>query len=87
MNVLFAESNLGWVIGYTVGVVVVLVVVALVVPILILAKSIGGEAKNINDRLLLAEKNTSGLSLLNATITMALAVIAGLTRGRKRLGG
>jgi hypothetical protein len=54
---------------------------------LILAKSIGGEAKNINDRLLLAEKNTSGLSLLNATITMALAVIAGLTRGRKRLGG
>jgi hypothetical protein len=63
----------GWLIGYIIGLVVVLVVVALVVPIL--------------EGLENAERNTAGLAGLNETITSALAVIAGLKRGRSRLGG
>ena len=77
----------GWLIGYTIGLVVVLVVVALVVPILVIAWRIGTQAGNILEGLENAERNTAGLAGLNETITSALAVIAGLKRGRSRLGG
>jgi hypothetical protein len=77
----------GWLVGYIIATVVVLVVVALVVPILLLAHKIGGQAKRINAGLEEAVVTTSGLKGLNTTIEYALAVIAGLTRGRKRLGG
>ena len=77
----------GWLLGYIIGLVVVLVVVALVVPILLLAGRIGGQAGNILSGLEDAERNTAGLGLLNETITSAVAVIEGLKRGRKKLGG
>ena len=77
----------GWAIGYTVGIVVVLVVVALVVPILILAGSIGKEAKMINDSLTDSVRNTDALKGLNTTIEHAEIIVAGLSRGRNRLGG
>jgi hypothetical protein len=80
-------STTGWVIGYTVTIVVVLVVVALVVPILALARSIGKEAKMINDTLTQAAHNTAGLNGLNTTIDHAEVIVAGLNRGRVRLGG
>ncbi len=77
----------GWLIGYLIGLVIVLVVVALVVPILVLAWRIGNQAGTILAGLQEAEKNTAGLAGLNETIESALAVIAGLKRGRTRLGG
>jgi hypothetical protein len=80
-------STTGWVVGYTIGIVVVLVVVALVLPILILAGSIGKEAKMINDSLTQAVHNTAGLSGLHQTIDSAQVIVAGLARGRNRLGG
>ncbi len=80
-------SNTGWVVGFTIGIVVVLVVVALVVPILMLAHKIGGEAGLINDSLKKSVTNTAALNDLNTTNRMAVNVIEGLTRGRKRLGG
>lgn len=87
MYALLAESNTGWVIGYVIGIVVVLVVVALVVPILLLARSIGGQAQRINDGLGQAVDNTAPLSELNTTIEAAEVIVAGLRRGRERLGG
>ena len=80
-------STTGWAIGYTIGIVVVLVVVALVVPILLLARSIGTRATEINDALEEAEANTGALSNLNETIDSAGAIVSGLARGRARLGG
>ncbi|MDA2986975.1 MAG: hypothetical protein O2789_04505 [Actinomycetota bacterium] len=77
----------GWLVGYIIGLVVVLVVVALVVPILVLAWRIGNQAGSILTRLQQAETNTAGLAGLNETIDSALGVIAGLKRGRTRLGG
>jgi hypothetical protein len=77
----------GWIIGYVITIVVVLVVVALVVPILILAGSIGKEAKMINDSLLDSVRNTAALNGLNTTIEHAEVIVAGLARGRGRLGG
>jgi len=77
----------GWVVGYTITIVVVLVVVALVVPILVLAASIGKEAKMINDSLTESVRNTAGLKGLNTTIEHAEVIVAGLARGRQRLGG
>lgn len=77
----------GWALGYIIGLVVVLVVVALVVPILLLAARIGKQAGSILGGLQQAEVNTAGLAGLNATIDSALAIIAGLKRGRARLGG
>ncbi len=77
----------GWQLGYIIGLVVVLVVVALVVPILLLAAKIGKQAKGINQGLQAAERNTAGLAKLNETIASATAIIAGLNRGRTRLGG
>lgn len=77
----------GWLIGYLIGLAVVLVVVALVVTILVLAWRIGNQAGSILAGLQQAETNTAGLKQLNNTIESALAVIAGLKRGRERLGG
>lgn len=86
MSELF-EGNTGWLVGYIIGIVVVLVVVALVVPILLLARKIGNEAKLINDSLAKSVINTAALADLANTNTMAVNVIQGLERGRKRLGG
>jgi len=72
---------------YVIGLVVVLVVVALVVPILLLAGRIGGQAKRINTGLQAAEKNTAGLRKLRITIESATNIVAGLNRGRTKLGG
>jgi hypothetical protein len=77
----------GWTIGYVVTIVVVLVVVALVVPILLLAASIGKQAKTINDSLTESVHNTAALRELHTTIDHAEVIVAGLNRGRTRLGG
>ncbi|MEM7322080.1 MAG: hypothetical protein AAF531_03245 [Actinomycetota bacterium] len=89
MLMLFAQegSTTGWTIGYVIGIIVVLAVVALVVPILLLARSIGNRATDINDGLEQAVTNTSALSGLNDTIESAGAIVAGLARGRAKLGG
>jgi hypothetical protein len=81
------DSITGWVIGYTITIVVVLVVVALVVPILMLAHSIGNEAKMIDDSLNESVRNTAALADLRTTIDHAEVIVAGLARGRTRLGG
>jgi len=81
------SGHSGWLLGYVIGVVVVLAVVALVVPILLLAHKIGGQASRINSGLEQAVVNTSGLKGLNTTIAYATAIVAGLNRGRKKLGG
>jgi hypothetical protein len=80
-------STTGWTIGYVVVIVVVLVVVALVVPILLLAHAIGKEALLIDEQLQKSVDNTAALSGLNTTIEHATLIIAGLKRGRERLGG
>jgi hypothetical protein len=80
-------STTGWVVGYTITIIVVLVVVALVVPILLLAHSIGKEATLINDSLTESVHNTAALAELNTTIEHAEVIVAGLQRGRARLGG
>jgi hypothetical protein len=89
MNALAAAASetSGWIVGYTITIVVVLVVVALVVPILVLAASIGKEAKMINDSLTESVHNTAALGELRTTIDHAEVVVAGLNRGRTRLGG
>jgi ABC-type Fe3+ transport system permease subunit len=79
--------NTGWVIGYTLGIIVVVAVVALVVPILVLAYKIGKQAPVINDSLQQAVTNTAVLAALSDTIVMADTIVAGLHRGRTRLGG
>jgi hypothetical protein len=87
MTAAASGSTTGWAIGYTITIVVVLVVVALVVPILLLARSIGGQAKEINDSLTESVHNTAALKELNTTIEHAGVIVAGLERGRTRLGG
>ena len=76
-----------WTIGFVIGGVVVVAVVALVVPILMLAKQIGDEAPRINAALEGAVTNTAPLAALRTTIEHATIIIAGLARGRARLGG
>ena len=85
--VLAVEVSTGWVVGWTLGLVIVVAVVALVVPILLLAHRIGRQAAEINDSLLKSVDNTSALSELNVTNEAAEAIVAGLARGRNRLGG
>jgi hypothetical protein len=80
-------SHFGWTLGYVIGIVLVVVVVALVVPILLLARSIGDDALNINDGLSDAVRNTAPLGALRTTIEYAVTIIGGLQRGRARLGG
>ena len=82
-----APSYTGWWIGYGIGIFLVLVVVALVVPILLLARSIGNQAPAINDSLTKAVHNTAPLAALHTTIEHAQVIVAGLARGRARLGG
>jgi hypothetical protein len=81
------SENFGWYLGYGITIAVVLVVVALVVPILVLAYTIGNEAKTINDSLTTSVHNTAALKGLNTTIDHAEVIAAGLERGRNRLGG
>ena len=76
-----------WLVGFIIGIVIVLVVVALVVPILVLAKKIGDRAEMIDAGLERAVEHTAALKGLESTNTMAINVIQGLERGRKRLGG
>jgi hypothetical protein len=76
-----------WTIGFAIGGVVVLAVVAGVTAILILAKQIGDEAPKINAALEGAVRNTVPLGALRTTIEHAAIIIAGLQRGRARLGG
>lgn len=80
-------AETGWVVGYTIGIVVVLVVVALVVPILLLAHRIGKQAATIDESLRESVHNTAGLAGLRTTIESADVIVAGLHRGRTRLGG
>jgi hypothetical protein len=80
-------SNFGWTLGWIIGIVVVLAVVALVVPILLLARQIANEAPKINSGLTDAVHNTAPLGALRTTIEYATTIIAGLKRGRARLGG
>lgn len=77
----------GWVTGYTLTIIVVLVVVALVLPILYLAHSISKEAQMIDESLAQSVENTAALTELNTTIDHAQTIVAGLARGRQRLGG
>ena len=81
-----APATTGWVVGYTIGIVVVLVVVALVVPILLLARSIGNEAPEIDDALGESVHNTAPLGALRTTIDHATIIIGGLQRGRAPAG-
>jgi hypothetical protein len=76
-----------WTIGYVIGGVILLAVVVLVVWILVLAKQIGDEAPKINAALEGAVRNTAPLGALSTTIGYATTIIAGLERGRHRLGG
>lgn len=80
-------THSGWLLGYIIGLVIVLVVVALVVPILLLAHKIGGQAQSIDAGLTGAVKNTAALKELETTIAFATAIVDGLRRGRKKLGG
>jgi len=77
----------GWAIGWSIGIAVVFAVVALVVPILRLAQHIGGQAADINDSLMMSVDHTASLGQLNTTNEAAEAIVAGLARGRNRLGG
>jgi hypothetical protein len=81
------SNTVGWRVGYFITIAVVLVVVALVVPILLLAHSIGNEAKAIDDSLKESVAHTAALAGLRTTIHDAEVITAGLNRGRTRLGG
>jgi hypothetical protein len=87
MYALIGASNTGWTVGYIIGILVVLAVVALVVPILLLAKQIGGQAERINDGLGEAVQHTAELSQLHTTIASVDSIVAGLRKGRQKLGG
>jgi hypothetical protein len=83
-----ADASLfGWNLGLIIGIVVVLVVVALVTPILVLARRIGQQAPRIDAALQQARANTAPLAALSDTIEYADTIVAGLRRGRARLGG
>jgi hypothetical protein len=84
---LLAAIPTDWLVGYSIGFVVVAAVVALVAPILVLAYEIGKEAPAINEALEQAVHNTAPLAELSTTIDHAEVIVAGLSRGRTRLGG
>jgi len=77
----------GWNVGLIIGLVVVVAVVALVTPIIVLAYRIGKQAPRIDDALRRAETDTAALAGLRTTIEYADTIVAGLERGRHRLGG
>lgn len=82
------EPNLfGWNLGFAIAIVVIAAVVALVAPILVLAGRIGRQAPQINEALQQAYRNTLPLADLRQTIDHAEVIVAGLERGRARLGG
>jgi hypothetical protein len=87
MSAVLAASNTGWAVGYGIAIGVVVIVVALVVPILVLAYLIGSEARKIDDSLKQSVTNTAALAELNTTIDHAEVIVAGLRKGRQRLGG
>lgn len=88
MSMLAQDADLsGWNTGLIIGVLVVVAVVALVTPIILLAFRIGKQAKDIDDALRQAETNTAPLAALRDTIDHAETIVAGLARGRTRLGG
>jgi ABC-type sulfate transport system permease component len=80
-------STQGWWLGYTLGFLVLLVVIMLVVPILLIAHGIGKQAAQIDESLKKSVRNTAPLGALRTTIEHATIIIAGLQRGRARLGG
>lgn len=82
-----SDSTTGWAVGYVIGIVVVLAVVALVVPIILLARSIGDQAPQIDGALREAVDNTAALKGLTTTVGHVQVIVAGLERGRHRLGG
>jgi hypothetical protein len=86
-SVASSVSTTGWWLGYAVGFLVVAVVIMLVTPIILLARSIGKEASMIDGALTQAVHNTAPLAALSVTIEHATIIIAGLNRGRTRLGG
>jgi hypothetical protein len=77
----------GWTLGIVIGLVVVVAVVALVTPIILLARRISRQAPRINHALMKAETNTAPLAALTTTIDHAETIVAGLARGRSKLGG
>ncbi|MGH4012863.1 MAG: hypothetical protein ACRDSL_02770 [Pseudonocardiaceae bacterium] len=77
----------GWNLGFIIAIVVISTVVALVAPILVLAGRIGRQAPMINEALEQAYRNTLALKDLRSTIDHATVIVAGLERGRARLGG
>lgn len=82
------EPNLfGWNLGFVIAILVISAVVALVAPILIIAGRIGRQASMINEALQQAYRNTLPLADLRQTINHAQTIVAGLERGRARLGG
>jgi hypothetical protein len=76
-----------WITGYVIGGVILLAVVVLVAAILTLARQIGDEAPKINAAVEGAVRNTAPLAALRVTIEHAAVIVAGLRRGRQRLGG
>ncbi len=81
------ENLIGWYIVSVLGLVVVIVVLALVIPILKYAYDIGKEAEMIDESLKQSVENTAGLAGLSTTIEHVQVIVAGLERGRHRLGG
>lgn len=77
----------GWTLGLIIGLVVVVAVVALVTPIILLARRIARQAPRINSALIQAETNVAPLAALTTTMDHADTIVAGLARGRARLGG
>jgi predicted RND superfamily exporter protein len=77
----------GWTLGLIIGLVVVVAVVALVTPIILLARGIAARATKIDRALVQARTNTAPLAALSTTIDHAEKIVAGLARGRTRLGG
>lgn len=87
MNLTQDADLTGWNVGLVIGLVVVVAVVALVTPIIVLAYRIGKQAPRIDAALRQAESNTAPLAALTTTIDHAETIVAGLERGRHRLGG
>ena len=87
MNLAQDADLTGWHVGLVIGLVVVVAVVALVTPIIVLAYRIGKQAPRIDAALREAETNTAPLAALTTTIDHAETIVAGLARGRRRLGG
>lgn len=77
----------GWTLGLIIGIAVVVAVVALVTPIILLARRIAGQATRIDEALAKADTNVAPLAALATTIDHAETIVAGLARGRARLGG